>query len=299
MNADTNAFEIQNILVPVDFSPRSTASVGHAEALAKHFGARVILMHAIPPSPYNSGMLESGYSTAGAWPPLEEVRERIGVQLKDMAATVRSEHEVETHVSHGDPAGCIEQSVKDYDADLIVIPTHGYGPFRRFLIGSVTAKILHDVSCPVLTGAHVSAVSDSPSGPYRRVACAVDLFSPSANALKWAMGFAESWGADLHVIHAGGLLGMSPDEKDLFTPAFLEHVTEMKEKEVREFLAQNRCEARIHVGFDPVDNYVTKTLGEIGAEALVIGRTPHELWERMHAHAFALIRESPCPVISV
>jgi hypothetical protein len=40
-------------------------------------------------------------------------------------------------------------------ADLIMMPTYGMGSFRRHLIGSVTAKVLHDVACPVWTAAHV------------------------------------------------------------------------------------------------------------------------------------------------
>ena len=38
----------------------------------------------------------------------------------------------------------------------MIMPTHGYGVFRRFLLGSVTSKVLHDLGCPVLTGAHLT-----------------------------------------------------------------------------------------------------------------------------------------------
>jgi hypothetical protein len=40
---------------------------------------------------------------------------------------------------------------------LIAMPTHGYGLFRRFLLGSVTAKVLHDADCPIWTGVHMEA----------------------------------------------------------------------------------------------------------------------------------------------
>jgi hypothetical protein len=30
--------------------------------------------------------------------------------------------------------------------DLIMMPTHGVGTFRSFLVGSVTAKVLHDAT---------------------------------------------------------------------------------------------------------------------------------------------------------
>ena len=58
-------------------------------------------------------------------------------------------------VYEGDPEAQIAAFAQAEDVQLIVMPTHGYGVFRRYLIGSVTAKVLHDVSCPVLTGAHI------------------------------------------------------------------------------------------------------------------------------------------------
>src|ERR1035438_1854787 len=58
-------------------------------------------------------------------------------------------------VVEGDPAGQIVDYARDHDIGLIVMATHGYGPFRRFLLGSVTAKVLHDAGCPVWTGPHL------------------------------------------------------------------------------------------------------------------------------------------------
>ena len=60
-------------------------------------------------------------------------------------------------IYEGDPEAQIAAFTQAEDIQLIVMPTHGYGVFRRFLIGSGTSKVLHDVSCPVLTGVHVNA----------------------------------------------------------------------------------------------------------------------------------------------
>jgi hypothetical protein len=45
----------------------------------------------------------------------------------------------------GDPAHAITDFVASNKVDLVMMPTHGYGPFRQLLLGSVTAKVLHDV----------------------------------------------------------------------------------------------------------------------------------------------------------
>jgi hypothetical protein len=47
---------------------------------------------------------------------------------------------------------------------MILMPTHGYGPFRQMLLGSVTAKVLHDSKCPVLTEPISSQQSVLPNG---------------------------------------------------------------------------------------------------------------------------------------
>ncbi len=56
----------------------------------------------------------------------------------------------------GDPAQVITAFAHTQGVDLIMMPTHGYGPFRRLLLGSVTAKVLHDAECPVWTAVHMA-----------------------------------------------------------------------------------------------------------------------------------------------
>lgn len=50
----------------------------------------------------------------------------------------------------GEPAAEIVAYANNHDSDLIIMPTHGYGVFRRRLLGSITAKVLHDSDCDLL-----------------------------------------------------------------------------------------------------------------------------------------------------
>lgn len=54
------------------------------------------------------------------------------------------------------------------------MPTHAHGKYRRFLLGSVTAKVLHDVECQILAGVHHETVPLSTDGDIRQIICAVD-----------------------------------------------------------------------------------------------------------------------------
>jgi hypothetical protein len=58
--------------------------------------------------------------------------------------------------AEGDPASIITEYAARNRVDLIMMPTHGYGTFRSLLLGSVTAKVLHDAECPVWTGVHTA-----------------------------------------------------------------------------------------------------------------------------------------------
>jgi len=68
----------------------------------------------------------------------------------------------------GDPAHEIAEAARSHNAGLIIMATHGYWTLCRLLLGSVTAKVLHETQCPVLTGAHLEE-SESREFSIRRV----------------------------------------------------------------------------------------------------------------------------------
>ena len=82
------------------------------------------------------------------------------------------------------------------------MPTHAHGRFRRFLLGSVTAKVLHDVDCPVLTGVHHETAPVSAGADFHRIVCAVDTDEGFVPVIRGALEFSELFHATLKVIHA-------------------------------------------------------------------------------------------------
>ena len=64
-----------------------------------------------------------------------------------------------------------------------MMPTHGYGIFRSLLLGSVTAKVLHDAACPVWTGVHVEETPPA-SAAFENIMCAVDLTEKSVPTMQ-------------------------------------------------------------------------------------------------------------------
>jgi nucleotide-binding universal stress UspA family protein len=293
-------FRLQKILVPIDFSERSTAAAEHAAAMAAKFDSELIFLHAVPPGPYEHGFFEGGFNASAVWPDREEIEENLGGQLAELVARTSRGRRVEPLIVWGDPALKIEELAEHEQVDLIMMPTHGYGPFRRFALGSVTAKVLHDLKCPVFTGAHVEELPESATEPYELVACAIDLAPHSESVLRWAADFAKAWGADLHVIHAGPPIPAVPVDGHAEPSDLHRNVNQSRLEQVQSMLAEIGAEARVDVDFGEPSDLVPSVAKDIAADILVIGRSMDDsLIGRLRTHSQAIIRDSPCPVISI
>jgi nucleotide-binding universal stress UspA family protein len=191
---------VSKILVPVDFSERAVSAVRYARNLACHFRAALTLLHVLPPIPYAMGGFEFGgvVMTDAFAERLPQAREELDALLANELTGMQ----LTRLVLEGDPAQTIVDHAHRAGVDLIVIPTHGYGPFRRFLLGSVTAKVLHDADCPVLTGVHLEEGQILEATAPRKVMCAVDLGPQSEKVVRWADQIAHEFYGELVVVHA-------------------------------------------------------------------------------------------------
>jgi len=280
--------QLKTILVPIDFSERSIAAAEHAATLASRFGSNLVFLHVVPVSPYEYGNFESGLYVGSKWPSEADLLKKLQVELTRVTEAFSPAVEVEHLILKGDPPVRIEQAVKEKDVDMIVMPTHGYGPFRRFVLGSVTTKVRHDVTCPILTGAHVAELPEDGDRAYRRIACAIDLREGSRELLEWAWEFAQSFDAELSVIHAAPALDGEPTDGQYFTQKLSQMLIHAKEKEVRALVEQVGCRCTILVDSDEVSRYVPRAAREAEADLLVMGRSPlRGVLGRLRTHAYA------------
>lgn len=128
-------------------------------------------------------------------------RERAHRDMNGFLPDLSENGNVKRVVLSGDPALKIVEYARGEDAGLMVMPTHGYGPFRRFLLGSVTAKVLHDAECPVLTGVHVPSTPAMQDFGMGHVVCAAGLGPNTGRVLDWADRFAKEFGSRVTVVH--------------------------------------------------------------------------------------------------
>ena len=202
-------------------------------------------------------------------------------------------------VYEGDPESQIAAFAQGERVELVVMPTHGYGVLRRYLIGSVTAKVLHDVNCPVLTGVHMEYEARSAHVRFSNMVCALDLNSRSRETLAWASKLATDFAAKLHVVHV--VPSPSPGLYAAFSSSLQQEIEERAREDIRKLqieLAADSVSICIQEG--DVARQVCSFTHSIGAELLIIGRGAQgDKIERLRTNAYAIIRQAPCPVFSV
>lgn len=291
---------LKTILVPVDFSERSVHAAEHAVVLANQFQSKMVLAHVIPPAPFEYAAFDGGAYTGTSMQREQELRGAVEQRICALAMKISGKQAIETQVLIGDPAKEIERLVQEMGVDLLVMPTHGYGPFRRFVLGSLTTKVLHDVKCPVFTGAHIPEVTPYNPEPYKRIACALDLGSHSEAVLRWAWDFAQAHEEDLTVIHAAPVLEIGGAYGDIFPAETRQALLSAAKAEIKNLIDKVGCRADVQVECASPAAYVHDVTDKNYVDVLIIGRSPdHGMLGRLRTHAYSIIREAPCPVISI
>jgi nucleotide-binding universal stress UspA family protein len=285
---------LTKILLPVDFSERSLGAARYARTLASHFHSELTLLHVLTPPHYEFGALELG----GAM--LTELYTNRAAQAgKELETFLSAELEgVETNrvVLEGDAARQIVEYARNSNIGLIVMPTHGYGPFRKFILGSITAKVLHDADCPVWTGVHLEEAPRPESIAFRHIVCAIDLGPQSCKTLEWAAGMQKEFGASLTVIHAAACAEQS--EHDV--TSWREEVERAARADLDRLTERHGVQADLLIEPGDPPRVVCQTAAQLKADLLVIGRgSAGGVFGRLRTNAYAIIRQSPCPVVSV
>jgi nucleotide-binding universal stress UspA family protein len=197
---------------------------------------------------------------------------------------------------HGDPASKIVEFARAESVNLIAMPTHGYGTFRRFILGSNTAKVLHDADCPVWTGVHIEEARPI-AAPFSKILCAVDLGPQSARALGWASWLRKEFQGHLTLIHAIAGHPESLDEPDL---SWRSGIREVAEEELLRLQREIGAEADLVLEAGEAARVICSAAARLGAGTVIIGRgSAAGDFGRLRTNSYAIIRQSPCPVVSV
>jgi nucleotide-binding universal stress UspA family protein len=285
---------IASILYPVDFSPSCIAMAPYVKRAAALLEARVSLVHVVDPTGYNGLQLYVR--------PISEVSEEhlaIGRDRLDSFLTAEfPTAEFPRILTSGDAATEIARVAREDRFDLIIMPTHS-GIFRQMLLGSTTAKVINDADCPVLTSRHAQTIAPRPL-EHREWLCAVGLSSNSEGVLRFASQVAAQAHGKLSIIHA-----VQAGDTDLPIQLDLrEEIHSAERQEANRRIADLQqiigVDAPVRIAVGQVKEALLEAAREADADALIIGRSHQPgAHGRMRDLTYAMVRDSPFPVLSV
>lgn len=285
---------IQKILYPVDFSPSSIAMAAYVKRAASLLKANVSLVHVVDPAGYNGLELYVR--------PISQVsEEHLGIGRERLDSFLTAEFpaaECPRILTSGDAATEIARVAREDRFDLIIMPTHS-GIFRQMLLGSTTAKVINDSDCPVLTSRHAQTIAPRPL-EHRQWLCTIGLSSNSERVLRYASQVAAQARGKLSILHAIGAGATKlPIQLDLREKVYSAESEEARQR-IADLQRQVGADVPVRIAVGRVKEALLEAAREADADALIIGRSHQPgAHGRMRDLTYAMVRDSPFPVLSV
>jgi nucleotide-binding universal stress UspA family protein len=297
--------EFTHVLCPTDLSELSIRPLTYAATLARWYGAKLTVLHVVPtfePMSVRPATLEG---TVQILQPVsrEEVLEGLRRAVETAGAGSAA---VNLTAAAGDPAPVIIDQAVALPADLVVIGTHGRSGFQRFMIGSVTEKVLRKAPCPVLTVPPSVTAALPAEVRFKNILCPMD-FSPSALlALGFGLDLARQADGSVTVLHVIEWLPEqeTPAHAHFNVPEFRQYLIDDARRRVQALVAEEprtwtaiqdvvvlgRAHREIlRIAADSAaDLIVIGAQGRGGLGLALFGSTTHQV-----------VRAATCPVLTV
>lgn len=268
---------IKKILFPVNFSQRSRGAARYVEAFVGWFEAELMLLHVVA----------NGTNTLA-----EELKPASQARLGEFLADELKYFTTHRVCEVGDPAAKIVEMTHSWKPDLVMMPTdEGFNSYLPLFLGSITARLLHEVDLPVWTDVHTEAAPSLERITCSKVLCAVDLGERSHRVLEWGAFLAREHDAELRIVHATPVAGRGDDESGAAAAAGtrIAELQRVAGTNARTCIAKGKAASVIH---DEAKKF--------SADLLIIGRhNPAGVAKHLRYNAYDIIGKSPCPVISV
>jgi nucleotide-binding universal stress UspA family protein len=292
---------IQNIIVPIDFSKMSVQAIQFAKQLARRFGASIHLAH-VRQSNYTADFVAPAFMT------YEQVGEQTALKELEGVGSECGVSSASCHVLGGAPPfDEICRLAQTVSADLVVMPTHGRTGLKHVFLGSTAERIVQHSSCPVLV-TRGSAVQANTGSRFRikTILVPVDFSNCSREGLRYAIAFANEFGAKIILLHATylGYIYSSEGTGIYDIPGLQKAARKTAERKMRELVrSANFGAVKFATAFTDgspvidicafakdhdVDLIITSTHGFTGFTHVLIG----SIAERV-------VRHAPCSVLVV
>jgi universal stress protein A len=283
-----------NILFPIDFSDRSRAIVPCVRALCNRFDAALTLLHLVQEPVMIYGAVDAPVLFDF---PMDELKESARKRLAEFAANDFPGMRVKSYVNEGDPGSCIAELARAWNVDLIMMPTRGHGRFRSALLGSVTAKTLHDATCPVWTQAHCQEAATD-HAEWHSIICAINTDDEGARLIRETAALSAGSNVMVHLAHA------VPRQDKAAVRFTGSEFTHFLKEEARQTIAVMQKQAGTNFGVcieaGSIPEVVRHAAVNHHGDLVVIGRGILSRFAGgLRSQAYPIVLDMPCPVLSV
>ena len=286
----------KTILSAIDFSTFTDTIFSYSVTLCKKYDAKLFLVHVATDL---NRLLEHNETTLDVEVIQKEniryAQERLEERVKGLPV------ENEIIIGQGTPADIISRLASEQQADMVITATHGKAGFKRFLLGSVTEKLIKTLHCPLLVlppQEHASMPPDAVEIKLNKILVGCDFSSDSQLAFDYGLSMAQEFQAELHLSH-------------VIKPSLYENEREgidqlrgRLEKKL-DGMVPEACRDWCTVKSVLLDGEPYIALVEYAKEQemdmIVLGIRGHTLLEKLLVGATTdrLIRHSPAPVLAV
>jgi nucleotide-binding universal stress UspA family protein len=185
---------IDRILLPLDGSGRAESTLPYALALHRAFGSQMILLRVVGTSPDRPGLFSESMGWRLAEAEARSYLERVAGRVGELG--VRTSIDVVS----GNPSDEILEGIRRWEADLVILSSHGEGGAEAFPCGGTTSKVVASADTSFLVIRNGVTV-DPHEVPLHRVVVPLDGSNRGNWALNLAASVAQANGVELLLVH--------------------------------------------------------------------------------------------------
>jgi nucleotide-binding universal stress UspA family protein len=275
-------FEINKILIPIDFSETSLMALEHAANFCSKFNSSLYLLHV-----YKGRDIDVLPDIGLGATDHESIKKKVIDELKKLASGFSSDYgiTVDIEVKEGSIAKEIATTANEVDADMIVMGTHGTSGFEEYFLGSVAYKVVTASPLPVFT-----VQNHAKSKDYNTIFVGIDSSAHTRDKVSHVATLAKAFGAKVHICSL--ITEEHEEERKIFN---------LKVKQIQEYLDhQGVSYENSEVHGDNIAEMVLEKAQEVGSEMIAI-MTEQEASTGLFMGSYAqqIVNHSKIPVLSV
>ncbi|WP_178916075.1 universal stress protein [Natronomonas gomsonensis] len=283
----------EDILLPFDGSDGATEALHHAAEIAHWADATIHVLFVADTRRDSVTVVETQVVDA-----LVQEGEDIVEEAEKTLDTLGVDYD--SDVVQGHPAPTIVEYAERYEYDVIVMPTHGREGVSRYLIGSVTEKVVRLSSVPVLTAR--MQPDEQLVFPYETILLLTDGSAGAAYAAEHGLSLAAALDATVHVLSVVDDNPLGLDVRSTISGREREQAaTDAVDNIVSEAETRGVSNTVRHVEHGSPIEVILETIDSNDIHAVVMGTTGRRGSDRILLGSIAekTVRSAPVPVITV